>query len=761
MSNYATLKSAIQQVIKTNGNNEITGALLQQSLLSMINSLGGYYQFAGVATPSTNPGTPDQNVYYIASTAGTYANFGGLVLADGEVAILKYNGAWSKDSTGVASLENVNQLQQKLIKYNDTEISVNDIIDGAYPKADLSGLSFGIVGKSTSRFAIQPGKTYRISLSGVLRFVCSNSQGSSWGGGMDTSDEAVFTNSGGWYYLCVGQTDPARAKVYIREIEEVIPKLEAGVAENKEQIETLFDNIGDINCRPISFVQNKSIFGLRYPPVDVDNPMSDNPGSRCAFVPVAPGEKVTINATGGGTARTWGFVDANGNVLRDSGYEVYEFKDYKIVAPALSAYLVINDGNTGGNCQIGESVKDLIDGLTNEVQESTFADGVKITSWAGIDEKYNKYIAADGREYKSNYRWTSDYIMVKPGSTISCHNMYLNIGGATCFGIACYDSNKVFISGKGISGNTAQVSDSFVVEDNIVYVKISDTKDSTATFDIQTWQPISEAVEETTTSIELLKSKIASFNKNGVSLLEGKTIALFGDSIFEIAGSASGARKRISDYLAEYTGATVLNFGFGGSSICDTHTSSPNYAKFDLVNLLPAVISGDLSEQETAAAAISQNWVDIVQSLETFSFSDCDIVVLGYGTNDYTNGSTINGVQQQLAISLQMIFEANTKIHIVLDLPHYRVWNTPDDFVDDAYTHLNSYGKTLGEYCDAIEETGKQFGVVSNPNLYNSGWNRYNMNEYFFHADGAHFLSNACKICAGRLFDTLNRQGWK
>ena len=35
MANYATLKAAIQDVVRTNGNNEITGALLQQSLLAM------------------------------------------------------------------------------------------------------------------------------------------------------------------------------------------------------------------------------------------------------------------------------------------------------------------------------------------------------------------------------------------------------------------------------------------------------------------------------------------------------------------------------------------------------------------------------------------------------------------------------------------------------------------------------------------------------------------------------------------------------
>lgn len=114
MANYNTLKTSIEAVIKQNGNNEITGPILQQTLLAMVNSLGVGYQYAGIATPTTNPGTPDQNVFYIASTAGTYTNFGGLVLADGEIAILKWNGAWSKDSTGAASLEKLNQLGQKL-----------------------------------------------------------------------------------------------------------------------------------------------------------------------------------------------------------------------------------------------------------------------------------------------------------------------------------------------------------------------------------------------------------------------------------------------------------------------------------------------------------------------------------------------------------------------------------------------------------------------------------------------------------------------
>lgn len=144
MANYATLKTAIQQVVKTNGNEEITGALLQQSLLAMINSLGGYYQFAGIATPSTNPGTPDQNVFYIASESGTYSNFGGLAVSDGEVAIFKYNGTWTKGVTGAATAAQVTQLGQE-VDGIDTELygGGGPYTEGAYLNNNLKQLVIG------------------------------------------------------------------------------------------------------------------------------------------------------------------------------------------------------------------------------------------------------------------------------------------------------------------------------------------------------------------------------------------------------------------------------------------------------------------------------------------------------------------------------------------------------------------------------------------------------------------------------------------
>lgn len=94
MANYANLKSAIQQVIRTNGNNEITGAILQTTLLSVVNSLGAYFQFVGVATTGTSPGSPDQNVAYICGP-GTYQNFGNQTVPANSLGIFTWRGAWS------------------------------------------------------------------------------------------------------------------------------------------------------------------------------------------------------------------------------------------------------------------------------------------------------------------------------------------------------------------------------------------------------------------------------------------------------------------------------------------------------------------------------------------------------------------------------------------------------------------------------------------------------------------------------------------
>lgn len=76
MANYSDLIQTINDSIKANGNQEITGPVLNAVLQAMVSALGEGYQFMGVATPDTNPGNPDGKVFYIATAAGVYNNFG-------------------------------------------------------------------------------------------------------------------------------------------------------------------------------------------------------------------------------------------------------------------------------------------------------------------------------------------------------------------------------------------------------------------------------------------------------------------------------------------------------------------------------------------------------------------------------------------------------------------------------------------------------------------------------------------------------------
>lgn len=122
MGNYEQLKTAISGVIKTNGNQEITGAVMQSALLSIINSLGANYQYSGVAKTNTNPGTPDQNIFYLAAE-GTYPKFNGLTIESGYIGVLKWNGSWSKETIKIGTS------YFRILEYNTDRITTRNQID--------------------------------------------------------------------------------------------------------------------------------------------------------------------------------------------------------------------------------------------------------------------------------------------------------------------------------------------------------------------------------------------------------------------------------------------------------------------------------------------------------------------------------------------------------------------------------------------------------------------------------------------------------
>jgi hypothetical protein len=156
MGNYEQLKQAVSDIIKTNGNQEITGVILQSALLSIISIVGENPTFAGIAVPETNPGTPDQNVFYIASQPGNYSNFGSIKLVDQVLILTNKNGYWVKFDTGITTAAKV------------TELEARSNVNSAYIKLTLEYIGVDMP------YMIEVGKKYKLIYNGDISNYMSN-----------------------------------------------------------------------------------------------------------------------------------------------------------------------------------------------------------------------------------------------------------------------------------------------------------------------------------------------------------------------------------------------------------------------------------------------------------------------------------------------------------------------------------------------------------------------------------------------------------
>lgn len=92
---YTNLINDIKQAIYNNGEELITGKVLQDVLVEMVNNLGSGYTYKGVATLSTTPDTTTPNIFYLLGEVGTYTNIGSIQHQSG-IGIALWNGtAWS------------------------------------------------------------------------------------------------------------------------------------------------------------------------------------------------------------------------------------------------------------------------------------------------------------------------------------------------------------------------------------------------------------------------------------------------------------------------------------------------------------------------------------------------------------------------------------------------------------------------------------------------------------------------------------------
>lgn len=191
MGGYTKLKAAIAAAIKANGNNEITGAIMQSVLNTIVSIVGANRTFVGIANKNTNPGTPDSNVFYIAYEAGNYVNFqsgaSNLTVKPGELAIL-YNGTnnWDKFVIGMSS-DGVIALANTINQINAT---------GRYAYTDTDIVKGSNTGSQKVRTFLVAGQPYRFTLTPVGDSVSVDIQGIKADGTFDVIGSMISTPAG-------------------------------------------------------------------------------------------------------------------------------------------------------------------------------------------------------------------------------------------------------------------------------------------------------------------------------------------------------------------------------------------------------------------------------------------------------------------------------------------------------------------------------------------------------------------------------------
>lgn len=185
------LKAAIAAAIKANGNNEITGAIMQIVLNTIVSNVGASRTFVGIANENTNPGTPDGNVFYIAYKAGNYVNFqaleSNLTVKPGELAIL-YNGTnnWGKFVIGMSS-DGVIALANTINQINAT---------GRYAYTDTDIVKGSNTGSQKVRTFLVAGQPYQFTLTPVGDSAPVNIQGIKANGTFDVIGSMISTPAG-------------------------------------------------------------------------------------------------------------------------------------------------------------------------------------------------------------------------------------------------------------------------------------------------------------------------------------------------------------------------------------------------------------------------------------------------------------------------------------------------------------------------------------------------------------------------------------
>lgn len=744
MGTYKELKAAIQQVIRTNGNNEITGALLQNALLSIVNVVGANATFAGIATPNTNPGTADQNVFYLATEAGMYVNFGGIVINKGEAVILSNKtGNWVKTTSGLATQQQLTELsavignafvkQNQVFNYDSNKFSDNKNTDAT----DILR-----VGKRLKGKMFLGGKNYPIY--GITFFDSDRSIISRYVGDSDNGSHGEFdieVPENAVYFVATNYNEYRQDSYiyidlynYVADIEltKRIPEIEASLGDNLiGTIESTTDRgiSQGIKCQSGKVkIKVSLISGTTTKKWNIYRYVNGGFDTTLLAKSLSFGDEVIVDVPNGDDG-IWLYLAAENNI-----YTI----EYNITSRIIAA-VEQNDKN--------------IQQLNNDITQLNAELNTILTQVSEIEKEVGSITGDWGTQNKKSTTkrigiWldntpTNDEYQIR----VLCDNP--PVSSFNIFKATTNHGDLVTLINHVSLGTWVTIERD--AEKPVLYIYNSNVEDDT--IDERDYTIEFRLVSSLAKDVEDLKNREVS-----VESWKGKTIVCFGDSITEFKDLDNN--KAYADYIHDLTEAEVINIGIGGAQFrqrttpVDVPTTSTQaYAALDIVNMVNACCEKDFAKQIAATNYLTAQGLDvndeIVARMQTIDWDNVKVVTIFGGTNDWNNGSSWWGTEESTDIN--ETFGAINEIikKLLTTYPHIRLyWFTPtvrwltDDSGNrteatwsDVFTRNNT---TLKSFASTVKNLVESHHIPI-CDMYNTlGWNQYNFSEYFSDADGTH-----------------------
>lgn len=402
MANYTNLKNIIDQYITTNGQGDITGAILNDVLKSIVNSIGADFLFGGIVEPSSNVGTPDQNVFYIAIKDGTYTNFGNVTIPNG-ITIFKWNGSWSN----------------QILFAGDGGVFDITAYHSNTKYADLTA-ALGTNGANVPQSLQKGGMS--------VKFVRSS----------DNKYMQYFLTKDGW---SSNESDWEKLNL-------------------EEEVSQLNLKVGMVSI-PITEIGKYVVTNA-----GVGNPIGaiiSNASYKYMRFPVEEGDKVIVNGTGGGTPRLWCFIDNADKIISVANAD-QSSTNLELIVPQNATAIIINDNSNRTSYYIKKDSSEQLIINTNKRIDNIDKEYSLISPSLKLRDPENYifnptvgYINTNGAiSDSSSYKWiTVDN--VEEGDIITCWNVGQNQTQALSAMrfICAYDTNGDAVSAKGSSAITS------------------------------------------------------------------------------------------------------------------------------------------------------------------------------------------------------------------------------------------------------------------------------------------------------------------